>query len=92
MDSPATKSVTCEECIEVLGDYLDGSMDRATHSAFEAHFSDCPPCLDFLHTYKATILVSQRALIDTPIPAEVQSRLRSFLRERCQGKKPGSAS
>ena len=86
MDRTAARSVTCEQTIEVLVDYVDGSMDAATLKTFEAHFADCPPCLDFLRTYKATIRVSQQALPDPEIPPEVSSRLRSFLREKCQKK------
>ena len=89
----ATKSVTCEETLDVLVDYVDGAMDGSTLSAFEAHFADCPPCLDFLRTYKTTIRVSQKCLEAEPeIPEEVSNRLRSFLRERCNGKKPGSGT
>ena len=88
----ATKSVTCEETIDVLVDYCDGSMDTITLAAFEAHFSDCPPCLDFLRTYKTTIRVASRSVEVGEIPDSVSSRLRSFLRERCQGKKSGSES
>lgn len=88
----ATKSVTCEETIDVLVDYCDGSMDSTTLAAFEAHFADCPPCLDFLRTYKTTIRVSQQVLEVEEIPDSVSSRLRTFLRERCQGKKSGGES
>ncbi|HVO29704.1 MAG TPA: zf-HC2 domain-containing protein [bacterium] len=85
----ATRSVTCEETIDVLVDYLDGSMDATTLAAFEAHFADCPPCLDFLKTYKATIRVSQACMQEEAIPEPVSQRIREFLRLKCQGKKPG---
>ncbi len=85
MDRAATKNVTCEECIEVLADYLEGSMDKATHLAFEAHFADCTPCLDFLQTYKTTIVVTQRVLThEEEIPEPVRLRLREFLRKNCK--------
>lgn len=85
MDRAATKNVTCEECIEVLVDYLEGSMDKATHSAFEAHFADCTPCLDFLQTYKATITVTKKVLtVEDEIPENVRLRLREFLRKNCK--------
>jgi anti-sigma factor (TIGR02949 family) len=86
----ATRSVTCEETIEVLVDYLDGSMDASTLAAFEAHFADCPPCLDFLKTYKTTIRVSQQCMQEEEIPSAVSDRIRSYLRAKCQGKKPGN--
>jgi hypothetical protein len=89
----AMKSVTCEETLEVLVDYIDGSMDTTTLQSFEAHFADCPPCLDFLKTYKTTIRAAQtclsRELAEESIPETVSARIKSFLRERCQGKKPG---
>lgn len=88
MDRTATRSVTCEECIDVLVDYVDGTMDAVTTEAFEAHFADCQPCVDFLKTYQATIRVSGRVL-DEPIPEAVRERLHTFLRANCQGKKPG---
>lgn len=85
-----TRSVTCEQAIEVLSDYVDGSMDGDTFTAFEAHFSDCPPCVDFLRTFKATISISAK-VADAELPDEVRVRLRTFLRTRCQGVKPGSS-
>lgn len=89
MDRAATKSVTCEDAIEVLSDYVDGQMDGSTKAAFQAHFADCPPCLDFLATFKTTLVVSKK-VCDEQIPDEVRTRLRSFLKEKCSGKKPGS--
>jgi len=91
MDRTATKSVTCEECIEVLVDYVDGTMDAITVQAFERHFADCPPCLDFLRTYKATIHVSKKHFDDSQVtvPPDVSHRLRNYLETRCKGKKPG---
>ena len=89
MDRTATKSVTCEECIEVLVDYVDGTMDAQMVVAFERHFSDCPPCLDFLKTYRATITISQKCFTDVVVPEQVSLRLRSFLKQNCEGKKPG---
>ena len=88
----ATKRVTCEETLDVLVDYCDGAMDSTTLVAFEAHFADCPPCLDFLRTYKTTIRVSARSFEGVELPDSVSTRLRSFLRERCHGKKPGSGT
>ena len=88
MDRAATKSVTCENAIDVLSDYIDGHMDGATQAAFQTHFADCPPCLDFLATFKTTIAVSKK-VCDEQIPDEVRTRLRSFLKEKCSGKKPG---
>lgn len=87
----AQRPVTCEETIEVLVDYLDGTMDATTLASFEAHFADCPPCLDFLKTYKATIRVSQRCMEgEEEIPEPVSQRIREFLRVKCKGKKPGT--
>ncbi len=80
------KNVTCESAVELLAEYVDGSMEASLRAAFEAHIADCPPCVDFLQTYRATIAVSRKAC-DVPVPSEVQARLRAFLREKCDGGK-----
>ncbi len=43
---------TCRKCVDLLIDYLEGAMDPATQRLLEDHLSACPPCLNFLSTYR----------------------------------------
>ena len=47
--------VTCRELIlECLLDFEDGTMPEADRAELQRHFEMCPPCLNFLMTYRAT--------------------------------------
>ena len=49
------EAVTCERLIlEKLLEYEEGAMPEVERAAFERHMNLCPPCLDFLDSYRAT--------------------------------------
>ena len=54
--------LTCKDCIELLRDYLDGELPEDEAKRLEEHMSECPPCVDFLRTYKATPKICKWAL------------------------------
>lgn len=84
--------ICCRECLELLNDYVDGSLDSEIKESLEEHFKDCPPCISFLNTYKASTQVASRTLSETEIPEVVQEKLREFVKETLkgyQGKQPG---
>ena len=71
----------CREIVNLLADYLDGSLDRATAESLQAHLEGCTPCIAFVNTYKGTVKAA-RQLKETDIPPELKERLLSFLRKR----------
>lgn len=77
------QSAICREIADLLLDYLSGELDRATTSAFEDHLRLCSDCAAFLNTYKKTVQVTG-SLRYEDIPAELERRVRRFLRERTQ--------
>ena len=47
--------VTCQKLIlECLIDFEDGTMSEEERRELQRHFDMCPPCLNFLTTYRAT--------------------------------------
>ena len=70
-----------KECIDLLYDYFEGSLDQDTTKSLEEHFEDCPPCIAFLNTYKSTTLLCRDTLNQIEIPDEVRHTLQSFLKE-----------
>lgn len=72
---------SCKESIELLLDYVDGSMspDEAEH--LSKHLEACPPCVEFLKTYRATTGLCKRALA-AKMPEELSLRLIDFLRQK----------
>jgi len=73
--------ICCRECLELLNDYIDGSLDKETRGSLEEHFQDCPPCISFLNTYKSTTNICHKTLSENEIPEVVQNKLREFVKE-----------
>ncbi len=78
--------ICCKECIELLGDYFDGSLDSDTAVSLEEHFKDCPPCVSFLETYRQTSHLCKKTLSEVEIPDIVKSKLREFIKIRIQNR------
>lgn len=77
------KFVNCKECVELLYDYLDSTLDPEMMEQLDEHFAACPPCINFLKTYRATKTM-ERQLNDQQVdlPVELEERLVSFLKEQ----------
>ena len=75
----------CNDCVDLLADYLDGSLTVEQKEALEEHLSFCAPCVTFVRTYKATTRVAKKALAET-MPEEVGARLHAFMTTRLNAK------
>ena len=73
--------ICCKECIDLLYDYIEGSLDQDTSKSLEEHFKECPPCIAFFNTYKSTTTLCRDTLNQIQIPDEVRQTLQSFLKE-----------
>jgi anti-sigma factor RsiW len=77
--APGPSSIECRQIAELLGDYLDGSLPKATRELLEWHIEGCGPCVAFVNTYRGTVSATTR-LKDVEIPKELKKRLLSVLR------------
>ncbi len=68
----------CREIVNLLGDYLDGTMDPVLMKELEKHITICEPCMNFLKTYDVTRIITREAKAEE-IPAEFRIRLRNFM-------------
>ena len=71
----------CRRIAELLGEYFDGSLPKATRELLEWHIESCAPCVAFVNTYRGTVDAAKK-LRDTPIPPELKQRLLTVLRAR----------
>ena len=72
---------SCKDSISQLVDFLDGDLSPEEEAHLREHLSGCPPCVDFLKTYRATPALCKRALVRT-MPQELSGKLTEFLRTR----------
>lgn len=70
----------CLDIVELLGEYLDGTLDPATAAALRAHLADCRECTAFVNTYRRTVQTT-RELRDEALPEALRQRLVAFLRQ-----------
>lgn len=82
--------LTCQEQVDLLADYLEGTLRPETARALERHLEDCPSCLNFITTYKATN-AWVRELTHEEMPEELKTRLASFLKATILQEKAGGA-
>ncbi len=69
----------CRDSINLLLDFLDGEMPDEEAKQLQEHLAQCPPCVDFLKTYRATPSLCRRAL-QKQMPAQLSDKLTEFLR------------
>jgi putative transcriptional regulator len=74
-------TLTCQEAIGLLVDYLERVLGSEILTALEAHLADCEPCRAYLNTYRKTRDLTAR-LGPADMPPELQNRIRDFLRDR----------
>ena len=49
------REISCRELVELVTDYLEGSLDRRSRSRFDRHISGCPHCTEYLAQMRETI-------------------------------------
>jgi hypothetical protein len=74
--------ICCKECIDLLYDYIEGTLDASISESLEEHFEECPPCIAFLNTYKTTSTLCRDTLNQIEIPDEIRRTLQSFLKDQ----------
>lgn len=75
--------VSCQHCIDLLVDYLEGQLPADREKELDDHFMACPPCLDFLDQYRASSRLCRRAL-EADMPSALADKLGEFIGKHCK--------
>ena len=71
----------CCDVERLLFDYVQGTLEPEVKHHLDDHFRDCPPCIEFLRTYRQTIDVTRRSCCNrVEIPPTVRTKLEEFIR------------
>lgn len=62
--SRRTRGMACQELVEVITDYLEGTLPPADRARFEAHLQVCPHCNRYLEQFRLTIREAGRIKAD----------------------------
>lgn len=79
--------MTCEELLEALNEYVDGTLDLQVCEKFADHIADCNPCQIVIDNIRKSISLYKNGE-PFPLPQEFQNTLRDNLRKRWKQKFP----
>jgi anti-sigma factor RsiW len=49
------KKLTCRELVELVTEYLDGTLSRRDRARFEAHLGACMNCTHYVEQFRETV-------------------------------------
>ena len=50
--------ITCQELVELVTEYLEGTLAPETRQAFEAHLAVCPGCVTYVEQMRETVRIT----------------------------------
>jgi anti-sigma factor RsiW len=68
----SARELTCREVSEFLMAYDDGELSARERTAFDEHLAECPDCVAYLASYRATVELGRKAFADQAADAEGQ--------------------
>jgi anti-sigma factor RsiW len=70
--------LACREFVELVTDYLEGSLPPETRARFEAHLSECDGCRGYLEDMRAIAASGPVAELPAADPATREALLTAF--------------
>ena len=56
----AHRDLVCQQAVELVTDYLEGTLSARARRRFEAHLAGCPHCTEYLAQMRETISLTGR--------------------------------
>jgi anti-sigma factor RsiW len=82
MGDDTVDEMACQELVEVITDYLEGTLPESDRMRFDAHLATCSGCREYLEQMRAVIRLSGSLDAKSIAPATRDSLLRAFRRWR----------
>jgi anti-sigma factor RsiW len=73
--------MVCNELVDVITDYLEGTLPAEDVARFEAHLPECPFCTDYLAQMRATVARLGEVPVDQ-LSADARAGVLDAFRER----------
>ena len=72
------QELTCQELVELVTDYLEGTLPPAERARVDAHIAGCTGCRRYLAQMRLTIATLPRLTEETIQPEAREALLRTF--------------
>lgn len=73
-------ALECRELVELVTDYLEGTLAPEERTRFELHLAVCPGCAAYVRQLRAAFGTSRRVSEDS-LPGETRDRLLTAFRD-----------
>ena len=73
-----TREMACQELVELVTAYFDGSLSRSDRRRFRAHIRECEHCTAYVEQFKLVIEASGRLTEDDIAPGARDDLLAAF--------------
>jgi anti-sigma factor RsiW len=74
--------LTCAEVVELVTEYLEGSLDEMRRSEFERHIAACDGCDNYLDQMRQTVALAGRVGEESLSPQACETLVEAFRRWR----------
>lgn len=74
------RDMACQELVELVTDYLEGTLPTRDRARLEAHLRGCDGCTEYLAQMRRTIQVAGRLTAESLDPAAQASLMEVFRR------------
>ena len=72
------KKLTCREMVELVTEYLDGTLSRRDRARFDAHLSACTNCTHYVEQFRETVRLTGMLREDDVSPEAAAALLAQF--------------
>lgn len=76
--------LACQEVVELVTDYLEGSLSRSERRRFDAHLAGCEHCSEYLEQMRATIRLTGRLRAEDLTPEMLEEFTAIYRRWRAE--------
>ena len=80
----AVRELSCREIVELVTEYLEGTMDASLRTDFDAHLAECGGCTHYLEQIEATIRIAG-TIEPEALPADFRAGLVEAFRDLSRG-------
>jgi len=75
-----TTGLACKELVEIITDYLEGTLPERDRARFDEHLMTCPGCREYIDQMRTMLRLAGRLTVDSISPGARDELLRAFRR------------
>jgi len=87
MTDDITTDLACKELVEIVTDYLEGTLPERDRERFDAHILTCRPCREYVDEMRTTLRLTGRLTVEAISTGTRDELLRAFRRMKASSRR-----